>query len=75
MKKIPINWKAIAAESGMSRGKLCFSTFVNAWVVQNTYGIQGQPDLAVITPPTVAADEYLFVKGNHWYVRKKGNKT
>lgn len=63
---VPIDYAAIANESGMSKGKIFYSkTF--GWVVGNTSGNPDWPDMACITPPTLQPGEKLLqVKDNLW---------
>lgn len=67
VRRIPVDYQAIATETGMTRGKLCRSTWAG-WVVQNTTGNPDWPDMATVTPPATEADETLTVEDNHWCV-------
>ena len=51
---LPIDFAAIAEETGLRRGKLCKTAF--GWGVQNTYGEPGA-DVALITPPAMRENE------------------
>ena len=65
VRRIPVDFRAIAAETGMTRGKLCRSTWAG-WAVQNTTGNPDWPDMATVTPPATEAGETLKVEDNHW---------
>ena len=63
---VPIDYVAIAKESGMSKGKIFYSKAFG-WVVGNTSGNPDWPDMACITPPTLQPGEKLLqVKDNLW---------
>lgn len=64
-RRIPIDWNAIAQESGIRRGTLCNSP-AWGWCVQNR-DCAG-PDIGVITPPETSDSEILRVSGDYWEV-------
>lgn len=64
-RRVPIDFPSIAAESGLSRGKLCCSPAFG-WGVQNTYGIDG-PSFGCVTPPAMQSGETtVAIDGNDW---------
>lgn len=65
--RIPVDFRTIAAETGMTRGKLCRSEWAG-WVVQNTTGNTAWPDMATVTTPPTAEGETLTVEDGHWCV-------
>ena len=67
VRRIPVDFQAIATETGMTRGKLCRSTWAG-WVVQNTTGNPAWPDMATVTPPATEEGETLTIEENHWCV-------
>lgn len=64
-RRIPIDFKAVADESGLTRGKLCHHK-IFGWGVQNTYGDKDAPDFGCVTPPEAQAEEVLEIDGNDW---------
>ncbi len=65
VRRIPVDFRAVAEESGMTRGKLCHSP-IFGWCVQNTHG-DNVPDVATITAPELAPGEVrLAVVDGHW---------
>lgn len=62
-RRIPIDFKAIAEESGLTRGKLCKTVF--GWGVQNIYGDDG-PTIVCVAPPPALPNETLVIDGNDW---------
>lgn len=66
IRRIPIDWQAIAEESGLRRGTLCRNDMWG-WHVQG-HGVSSVPDVGIITPPEIAHGESLRVSGNFWEV-------
>ena len=65
-RRIPVDFIALANESGMTRGQLCHSAH-SGWVVANTTGNPDWPDMATVTPPAMEAGETrLTVEDRHW---------
>lgn len=61
----PVDFHAIAQETGMSRGKLCHTSL--GWVVQNTSGNPDWPDVACVTEPMMPEGATLLtVENDHW---------
>ena len=61
-RKITIDFRDIAAQSGCTRGTLCETAF--GWGVQNG---NGGVDFALIEPPKLMEGETeLKIKKNHW---------
>lgn len=66
VRRIPVDFRAVAAEAGMTHGKLCYSTWAG-WCVQNATRNPAWPDLATITPPPMQPRETrLAVANGHW---------
>ena len=66
VRRIPVDFRAVAEEAGMTRGKLCCSTWAG-WCVQNTTQNPAWPDMATITPPEMLPGEVrLAVVDGHW---------
>ena len=62
-RRMPIDWMAIARESGCTRGKLCKSPLFG-WGVQGN----GDADFCCITAPEIQHGQLLRVEGNEWLV-------
>ena len=56
VRRVAINYPAIADESGMTKGRIVHSPWAG-WVVINTTGNPEWPDMATITPPLMERDE------------------
>jgi hypothetical protein len=69
VRRIQIDYKAIAKESGCTKGKLCKTTF--GWGVQNG---NGAADFCCITPPETNANEELRIEGNDWVIYTSNEK-
>lgn len=65
LRRIPIDFRRVAEESGLTRGTVCHSPNFG-WGVQNTQGIDG-PSFGCITPPEMQQGETtLLIRANHW---------
>jgi hypothetical protein len=65
LRRIPIDFRRVAEESGFSRGNLCYS-HAFGWGVQKIPGSYGV-DFATITAPAMQAGETtLRIRDNHW---------
>jgi hypothetical protein len=72
VRKIPIDWGAIAEESGCTQGTLCKTAF--GWGIRNG---DGPADFCCITPPEVGPGEELRIvargkQGAEWGVYAQG---
>jgi len=66
-RRIPIDFAAVAAESGMTAGALGFSPALGCWVVQNVTRNAEWPDVVMITAPAMEAGETrLEIHDDHW---------
>lgn len=65
VRRVPVDFKSVAAESGLSRGNLCYLPEWG-WCVKNTHGEPG-PDIAVITASELEEGETrLAVENGIW---------
>lgn len=65
LRRLPIDFRRVAEESGFSRGKLCYS-HAFGWGVQKIPGSYGV-DFACITAPALEEGETtLRIVDNHW---------
>ena len=64
VRRFPVDWNAIAEESGCTRGTLCFHNTLGWGVMSGN----GGADFCCITPPRVAEGERLRIEGNEWAV-------
>lgn len=59
-RRVPIDFKELAARTGLRRGKVCYSKEFG-WCVQDP------PVIATIEPPPMQDGETLLrIKSNHW---------
>lgn len=66
LRRLPIDFRRVAEECGLVRGKLCHSPHFG-WGVQNSYGDPG-PDFGCITPPALAPGETeLRIDCSEWW--------
>lgn len=64
-RSVPIDFAAIAKESGLERGKLCHSPAFG-WGVQNSHGDEG-PHFGCVTPPPLEGEEKtVHIDCNCW---------
>jgi hypothetical protein len=66
-RRVPIDFAAVAAESGMKAGKLGFSP-VYGWCVHNVTRNPDWPDAATITPPPMEPGETRMVIADDYWV-------
>jgi len=66
LKKWPIDFQAIAKESGMTRGKLVRSPRWG-WGVQNTQGVELYVDFGCITPPETEEGQLLKIEDERYW--------
>ena len=64
VRRFPIDWKAVAEESGCTKGTLAHNKMFG-WHVRNG---NGPADICTITPPPVADGETLKIEGSDWCV-------
>lgn len=64
-RRVPIDFKDVAKQSGLTRGKLCHHKFFG-WGVQNTYGDPDGPDFGCVVPPPHEMTETIEIDGNDW---------
>lgn len=65
-RRLPMDFAAIAKESGMTRGKVCRS-LIAGWCVQNDSVNPDWPNIACITPPEFQDGEtQLKIEGKEW---------
>lgn len=66
LRRLHIDFRRVAEESGLVRGKLCRSPHFG-WGVQNSYGDPG-PDFGCITPPAFEPGETeLRIDCSEWW--------
>lgn len=66
LRKVPIDFAAVAMESGLTSGKIGRSVAFDCWGVFNENGIPG-PDFAQITPPPLQDGETeIRICGRWW---------
>ena len=63
VRRIPVDFRSIAAETGIRRGKVCHSAWFG-WCVQ----CRDDAVMASITTPLTQPDETLVVESGHWCV-------
>lgn len=62
VRRVPIDFRDIARQSGCTRGRLCKTVF--GWGVQNG---NGGVDFAIVAPPPMLPGETdLRIDDNHW---------
>ena len=67
LRRFPIDFQAIAIETGLRRGKLGYSSTFHAWGIMNIYGVDG-PNFAAITAPETLPGEVLRIENRHWCI-------
>lgn len=64
-RKLPIDFAALARETGLKRGNVCHHA-VFGWCIQNTYG-ENAPDIICINPPAMEPGEtFLKIEKANW---------
>lgn len=76
LRREPIDFRRVAEESGLSKGKIVHSPHFG-WGVQNTHGIDG-PSFGCITPPALQPGEtWISLASPHWcfYGPRRASET
>ena len=64
MRTVPIDFKAIADETGIRRGKVCKSDWLG-WCVQSSER-DGVDMAAIVPPPMEPGETSLIIEGRNW---------
>ena len=64
LRRIPIDFRAIAAETGCTRGTVAHNAAFG-WHVRNG---NGPANFCLITPPPISPGETLKIEGRHWCI-------
>jgi hypothetical protein len=67
-RRMPIDWLAIAEESGCTKGTLCKHS-IFGWGIKNG---NGDADFCCVTAPEIELGQLLRVEGNEWLMYNKG---
>lgn len=69
-RRVPIDFDAVAEETGIRRGKIFYSELVHDWCVMSTCDA---PVICMtsVTPPPAEPGETLTIEGNDWVFTKE----
>ncbi len=65
LRRLPIDFRRVAEESGFSRGTLCYS-HAFGWGVQKIPGSYGVDFACITAPPMESRETSLRIVDNHW---------